>query len=110
VAVGDMTTFHSPDHLAAYAGLAPMSKDSGKRTSNLHRPQRYNRRLRRAFVMAALTSIRADGPNRLYYQRKRAERRRHQQAVIALARRRVDVLWAATRQPMLPARATSKAA
>lgn len=32
-----------------------------------------------------------------YYQRKRAEGRKHQQALIALARRRVDVLWALLR-------------
>jgi hypothetical protein len=38
-----------------------------------------------------------DGPNRAYYQRKRAEGRGHHQALIALARRRVDVLWALLR-------------
>lgn len=97
VAVGDLSTFASPDRLASYAGLAPVPRDSGKRTGNLHRPQRYNRRLRRVFYMAALTTIRFDGPNRDYYQRKRAEGRKHQQALIALARRRVDVLWALLR-------------
>ena len=40
-------------------------------------PQRMN--------MAALAKLKADGPNRDYYQRKRAEGRRHQQALIALA-------------------------
>ena len=47
--------------------------------------------------MAALATLKADGPNRDYYQRKRAEGRRHQQALIALARRRIDVLWALLR-------------
>ncbi len=97
VAVGDLSTFPSADHLAAYAGLAPVPRDSGKRTGNLHRPQRYNRRLRHVFYMSALTTLKADGPNRTYYQRKRAEGRKHQQALIALARRRVDVLWALLR-------------
>jgi transposase len=97
VAVGDLATFRSSDHLAAYAGLAPVPKDSGKRINNLQRPQRYNRRLRRAFYMSAFSATRADGPNRAYYQRKRDEGRRHQQAIIALARRRVDVLWALLR-------------
>jgi len=41
VAVGDLSTFPSADHLAAYAGLAPVPRDSGKGTGNLHRPQRY---------------------------------------------------------------------
>jgi transposase len=97
VAVGDLSTFPSPDHLAAYAGLAPVPRDSGKRVGNLHRPQRYNRRLRHVFYMSALTTLKSDGPNRAYYQRKRAEGRKHQQALIALARRRVDVLWALLR-------------
>ena len=53
--------------------------------------------MRRAFFMAALTTIRSDSPNRNYYQRERAEGRGHHQALIALARRRVDVLWALLR-------------
>jgi transposase len=110
VAVGDLSTFASADHLAAYAGLAPVARDSGRRSGNLRRPRRYNRRLRHVFYMAALATLKADGPNRDYYQRKRAEGRRHQQALIALARRRIDVLWALLRdnrrfdlQPPAPA-------
>ena len=94
---GDLSTFLSADHLAAYAGLAPVPRDSGKRVGSLHRPQRYNRRLRHVFYMSALTMLKTDGPNRTYHQRKRAEGRKHQQALIALARRRVDVLWALLR-------------
>ncbi|MFG1661342.1 IS110 family transposase [Micromonospora chersina] len=97
VAVGDLSTFASPDHLAAYAGLAPVARDSGKRAANLRRLQRYNRRLRHVFYMSSLSTLRMNGPNRDYYQRKRAEGRKHQQALIALARRRVDVLWALLR-------------
>ncbi|GAA3831861.1 hypothetical protein GCM10022206_82740 [Streptomyces chiangmaiensis] len=70
-----------------------MAKDSVRRTGNLHRPQRYSRRLRRVFYLSAQTSIIRDGPNRSYYLKKRAEGHKHILAVIALARRRVDVLW-----------------
>jgi transposase len=70
VAVGDLSTFGSSDHLAAYAGLAPVPHDSGKRTGNMHRPRRYNRRLRHVLYLAALTTLKMDGPNRDYYQRK----------------------------------------
>jgi len=48
----------------SYAGLAPVPGDSGRIIGNLYRPKRYNRRLRRVFYMAALSSIRADGPSR----------------------------------------------
>ena len=37
------------------------------------------------------------GPNRDYYLKKRAQKHTHNQAVIALARRRIDVLWALLR-------------
>jgi hypothetical protein len=61
---------------------------------NLHRPLRYSRPLRHAFYLSAQTSMMRAGPNRDYYLKKRASKRTHTQAVIALARRRVDVLWA----------------
>lgn len=97
VAVGDLGSFPDAGHLAAYAGLAPVPRDSGRRINNLHPPKRYNRRLRRVFYLSALSSLSSPGPNRDYYRRKRAQGRRHQQALIALARRRVDVLWALLR-------------
>ena len=75
----------------------PVPQDSGRISGNLHRPKRYNRRLRRVFYMAALSSIKADGPSRTFYQRKREERLIHTQALLALARRLVDVLWALLR-------------
>ncbi len=54
------------------------------------------------------------GPNRDYYLKKRQQGRTHSQAVIALARRRIDVLWALLRdnrtwQPAPPTRATQAA-
>lgn len=89
--------FGRPARLASYAGLVPVPKDSGRVTGNWQRPRRYNRTLRRVFYMAALSSLRADGPSRTFYQRKRAEHRIHTQALLALARRLVDVLWALLR-------------
>lgn len=96
-ATGDMSGYSSAGHLAAYAGLAPVPNDSGKRTGRLHRPQRYNRRLRRVLYMAALASIRCDPTSRAYYNKKRAEGKGAKAAALALARRRVDVLWALIR-------------
>lgn len=97
VAVGDLASFADAGHLASFAGLVPVPRDSGRRTGNLHRPKRYSRRLRRVFYLSAQTSIIREGPNRDYYLKKRAEGCKHVQAVIALARRRVNVLWALLR-------------
>lgn len=98
-AAGDtMTAFASADHLAGYAGLAPAPRDSGKRTGNLHRPRRYNRQLQRVFYTSAQISIQHSPASKAFYDRKRAEGKRHRQAVLALARRRVNVLWAVLRE------------
>lgn len=94
---GDMTAFASADHLAGYAGLAPAPRDSGRISGNLHRPRRYHRGLQRALYTSALVSIRCHDQSRTFYDRKRTEGKRHTQAVLALARRRVNVLWALLR-------------
>ena len=94
---GDMAAFASADHLAGYAGLAPAPRDSSRRTGNLHRPRRYNRQLNRVFYTSALVSITCNPQSRAFYNRKRAEGKKHTQAVLALARRRVNVLWAPLR-------------
>lgn len=97
VGAGNLSAFPSAGHLAAAAGLVPVPNDSGRRTGNLHKPRRYNRPLRRVFYLSAQTSMIRPGPNRDYYLKKRGQNRTHNQAVIALARRRVDVLWALLR-------------
>ncbi|MFE1840413.1 transposase, partial [Streptomyces sviceus] len=94
---GDMTVFGTADRLAGFGGVAPVPRDSGKISGNLRRPQRYNRRLQRVFYISALFSIRHCEESRRFYDRKRAEGKRHTQAVLALARRRVNVLWALLR-------------
>ncbi|MEU6505339.1 IS110 family transposase [Streptomyces sp. NPDC046942] len=94
---GDMSVFGTPDRLAGFGGVAPVPRDSGKISGNLHRPQRYSRRLQRVFYTSALFSIRKCEESRRFYDRKRAEGKRHTQAVLALARRRVNVLWALLR-------------
>lgn len=94
---GGLAAFPTADRLAAFAGVAPAPRDSGKVSGNLHRPKRYHRRLQRVFFQSALVSIRCDPNSRRFYDRKGSEGKRHVQAVLALARRRVNVLWALIR-------------
>ena len=92
-----LQAFASSGRLASYAGLVPVPKDSGRVKGNYHRPKRFNRVLRQVFYMTALSSIRPEGPSKAFYQRKRGENKRHTQALLALARRQADVLWALLR-------------
>jgi transposase len=91
---GNMTAFGSPDRLAGVAGLAPVPRDSGKVSGNLRRPRRYSRRLLRMFYLSAQVASVHCSESKRFYQRKRAEGKSHKQAVLALARRRLNVLWA----------------
>jgi transposase len=97
VSVGDLSAFESADQLAAYAGLVPAAHDSGKRIGN-HRTMRGgNKVLKRVFYQSAFASLRSSPHSRAFYDRKRGEGKKHTQALIALARRRVNVLWAMLR-------------
>jgi transposase len=97
--VGDRSRFDSADSLAAAAGLAPVLRQSGKMRF-LRRPLSGNKGLKRVFYQSAFCSLHHP-VSRAFYQRKRREGRRHHQALIALARRRVDVLWAMLRDRSL---------
>lgn len=94
---GSLNNFADVDRLACLAGLAPVPRDSGRISGNLHRPRRFNRRLLRTCYLAALSSLKNSPASRTFYDRKRAEGKSHKQALIALARRRINVIWAMLR-------------
>ena len=94
---GNLDNFDTVDRLACVAGLAPVPRDSGRINGNLHRPRRFNRRLLRTCYLAALSSLKNSPASRAFYDRKRAEGKSHKQALIALARRRINVIWAMLR-------------
>jgi transposase len=96
---GDLGRFASADQLAAAAGLAPVLRQSGK-VRFQRRPSGGNKDLKRVFYQSAFCSL-GSPDSRAFYARKRSQGKRHHQALIALARRRIDVLWAIlhTRRP-----------
>jgi transposase len=94
---GDLTVFETADRFAGVAGLAPAPRDSGRITGNHHRPRRYDRRLLRVFYLSGLSALKSCPASRRYYDRKRAEGKTHIQAMLSLARRRLNVLWAMLR-------------
>ncbi|WP_455836218.1 transposase [Pseudarthrobacter siccitolerans] len=94
---GNVAAFDSVDRLASVAGLAPVPRDSARISGNLHRPRRFNRRRLRTCYLAALSSLKNSPASRTYYDRKRGEGKSHKEALIALARRRINGLWAMLR-------------
>jgi transposase len=93
---GGLARFPTPDALASAASLAPVLQQSGK-MHYLRRPYGGNRTLKRVFYQAAFCALQHDELSRAYYDRKRKEGKRHHQALIALARRRINVLHAMLR-------------
>jgi transposase len=94
---GDLTVFQSAGRFAGVAGLAPAPRDSGKIHGNHHRPRRYDRRLLRVFYLSSLSALKSCPASRTYYDRKRTDGKTHIQALLSLARRRLNVLWAMLR-------------
>jgi transposase len=92
--------FASAAHLAAYAGLAPVTRRSGSSIRGEHPSRRGNKVLKRALFLSAFAALR-DPISRDYYARKVQQGKRHNQALIALARRRCDVLFAMLRDGSL---------
>ena len=91
--VGTLERFGSPDALAAYAGLTPTLWQSGRSSGTHFLSRRCNLHLRQALWSAALGSLKTPASRR-FYDRKRAEGKSHHQAIIALARTKLRVLWA----------------
>lgn len=100
--IGDGTRFPNGSKLASYAGLAPVTRQSGKSLNGESKSRRGNHRLKNAMFLAAFASLR-DPESKAFYDRKRAEGKKHNAALICLARRRCDVIHAMlrNRQPYL---------
>lgn len=94
--IGDGSAFPTAGHLAAYAGLAPVTRRSGSSIKGETRSQRGNHALKSALFLSAFAAL-GDPASRAYYDRKRAQGKRHNAALICLARRRTDVIYAMLR-------------
>lgn len=94
--VGDGSAFPTACHLAAYAGLAPVTRRSGSSIRGEHPSRGGNKHLKRALFLSAFAALH-DPDSRSYYDRKRATGKKHNAAIICLARRRVDALHAMLR-------------
>lgn len=88
--------FETAGHLASYAGLTPVTWRSGTSIRGDHPSRKGNKILKRALFLSAFAALK-DPVSRAYYDRKIAQHKKHNQALIALARRRCDVLFAMLR-------------
>lgn len=109
--IGDPTRFANGSRLAAYAGLSPTDWRSGRSINGAFQHRGGNHRLKNAMFLAAFVATQHDPDARAYYQRKRAEGKKHNAAVICVARRRCDLIHAmlTTATPYDPSRSKTHA-
>lgn len=91
--IGDISRFDSASKLAAYSGVGKCPKESGKKKGKKQR-KNYNRTLNTALFESARIAIRKSGPDRDYFEKKLAESKNVHQALHALVRKRVSIIYA----------------
>ena len=92
--IGNPHRFANGGQLAAYAGLAPVDRQSGSSIRGASKSRGGNHRLKNAMFIAAFVAARHDPDAKAYYEKKRAEGKKHNAAIICLARRRCDLILA----------------
>jgi transposase len=84
-----------PEALSAYAGLAPMPRESGRRVRGRpHLGHDGNARLRTILYMATLSAARCNPAIKAFYQRLRAAGKPPKVARCAAARKLLHQAWA----------------
>ena len=97
VSLVDITLFPTCDHLASYAGLAPHTTQSGTSIKGETAARAGNKALKNALYLSAFASLERDPLSRAYYDAKRAAGKKHNTAIISLARRRLKIMYAILR-------------
>ncbi len=90
--IGTLERFTRESGLALYLGMSPLTHQSGQ----MHRtktPRQVNRRAKAAMMTAVARHMGCVPESRAYYDKKRAEGKTHNQAVRALGRHLVRVIW-----------------
>jgi transposase len=91
--IGAIERFESEAGLAVYTGMAALDNSSGKKTA-ARRPRQVNSRAKAAMMVATARHYPHVDASQAYYDKKRAEGKQHNQAVRALGRHLIRVIWA----------------
>jgi len=90
--IGTLSRFSSEASLALYLGMCPLTIQSGD-FSGTRAPRQVNRRAKAAMISALAHHVKQVPESRIYYDKKRAEGKSHNQALRSLGRHMVRVIW-----------------
>ena len=91
--IGAIERFESEAGLAVYTGMAALDNSSGKNTA-ARTPRQVNTRAKAAMMVATARHYPQIQASQAYYDKKRAQGKKHNQAVRALGRHLIRVIWA----------------
>ncbi len=95
--IGTLERFEGEASLAVYVGMAILDDASG-RHHGAKRPRQVNMRAKAAMMTAVARHMEQVALSRAYYEKKRIQGKTHNQAVRALGRQLVRVLWSMLKQ------------
>ena len=90
--IGSLQRFSGESSLALYVGMAPLNNSSGARSGSKP-PRHVNVRAKAAMMIAAAQNAATVPDSRAFYDKKRSQGKTHNQALRALARVLVRIIW-----------------
>lgn len=93
----DISSFPDHDHLASYCGIAPRNRRSGTSIASVAASRRGNRRLKKLLIFSCNSLTRSANRFGEYYRACRGRGMCHGEALKAVARKRLKVIYAVMR-------------
>ena len=93
----DIADFPDHDHLASYCGIAPRNRQSGRSISSVSASRQGNKRLKNLLIFSCNSLCRSKGRFGDYYRSCRERGMCHGEALKAVARKRLKVIYAIMR-------------
>lgn len=93
----DIEDFPDHDHLASYCGIAPRNRRSGTSVSSVCASRQGNKRLKNLLIFSCNSLVRSRNRFGDYYRRCRERGMCHGEALKAVARKRLKVIYAIMR-------------
>jgi hypothetical protein len=91
-AIGDVSRFESPRHLASYSGLTPGVEQSGVKLRGKGITKEGRKELRWAMVEVAQRAVKSD-PHWQYRFNELQRRMHRNQAIVVIAHRLLELVW-----------------
>ncbi len=93
--IGDVRRFKNAPAIVKFAGINPSKNQSGTFEGEVnHITKQGSPYLRRALYLSAMAQLKCKTPLYDYYLKKRSEGKAHREALIAVARKLVHVIYA----------------